>query len=339
MTRLPESKVNDAKVLLQKGMSLREVASTLRISVGAVQRIREREKENIPAPKIGRPSKISKRTKVHLARDFDTGKLTSLHDGKKLIQSIEGVQVHTETVRRYLKSQHVKAYIKPKKPKLTKDHIASRYKFATEHLDWDVDKWSNVMFSDETIFSMVGSFGRQWYYKRPTRKRLEPHMIKETVQSGGGKLMMWGCMTYYGLGDACWIKENLNAERYVEILSDYVPASRDWYGMEVKDFVFQHDNSKIHTSWIATKFLKERKIKVLDWPSRSPELNPIENLWSEIERRLDDYKEASKTIDELWDRIQDAWCSIPISYIRSLYESMPRRMQKLKDNKGGHINY
>ena len=106
-------------------------------------------------------------------------------------------QVHRTTVQRNLKNYGVKAWVKPKKPNLEPHQKHARLAFAQQHEKWTIEQWKNVMFSDESSISRIGSFGRQYFYSDREHKRLEPHQVKETKQAGGGKIMAWGCMTYY----------------------------------------------------------------------------------------------------------------------------------------------
>jgi len=110
------------------------------------------------------------------------------------------------------------------------------------------------MFSDETTISRVGSFGKKFYFSNQENKRLKPHQVKETKQSGCGKIMVWGCMTYFGVGDACYISNRINAEADIDVLNDYVLASRDWYAMDPETFIFPQDNASVHTARIVQTF-------------------------------------------------------------------------------------
>ena len=176
--------------------------------------------------------------------------------------SIKGVQVHIQSIHNYLEQEGFKAYVKYKKPELTEDQKLKRFKFAQEHLNWTIKQWRNVMFSDETIISRVGSFGKSFYYKRPKDKTIKAHYIKETKQGGGGKIMIWGCITYYGVGDACWFQEKIDSKAYVNALKDYVLQSRDWYSMDPATFTFQQDGASIHTAGIVKKYILKLKLNL-----------------------------------------------------------------------------
>ncbi|KAG9319063.1 hypothetical protein KVV02_004806, partial [Mortierella alpina] len=205
MRPLAQETIDNVKQQLNQGRSVRDVASNLKVSVSFALKVRNSNKENVPPPKLGRPSKISKDTRKVLARQFNNGSMQSLQDGQRMVQSTDGGQVHARTVRRHLEKEGLKAYVQQKKPGLTLNHRRDRLEIAKAHLHWTVEQWKTVMFSDESTISRVGSFGKKFYYITKEHKRLKPHQVKETKQSGGGKIMVWGCMTYRGVGDLSWI--------------------------------------------------------------------------------------------------------------------------------------
>ena len=171
------------------------------VSPSTVAVIRKSIQENIPPSSIGRPKKIPDQTRKLIARELNNGVLLTMRDAIREIKNRDESQVHRTMVQRNLKDFGVRAWVKPKKPKLEPRQKHARYAFARRHEKWTTEQWKNVMFSDESSISPIGSFGRQYFYSDKEHKCLQLHQVKETKQSGGGKIMVWGCMTYYGLGD------------------------------------------------------------------------------------------------------------------------------------------
>jgi hypothetical protein len=158
-------------------------------------------------------------------------------------------------------------------------------------------------------------------------------------QGGGGKMMVWGCITFFGPGDLSRIHGTLNSDLYLDVLKDYVCSSFAWYAMDPATSIFQQDNSRVHTAASIREWFAKQDFAVLKWPANSPDLNIIEHVWSYLKYRLDQCEKAPQTLDELWECVQDIWTSIPLEFLQKLYNSMPRRMRELLRNKGGHINY
>ena len=79
-------------------------------------------------------------------------------------------------------------------------------------------------------------------------------------------------------------------------------------------------------------------MKVLDWPSNSPDFNPIENLWEVLKNKVADKQPSSAKDFE--DAIKEV-CIRELSptYCRTLVESMPRRLEMVIKNNGGHRKY
>ena len=220
-----------------------------------------------------------------------------------------------------------------KKPLLTKNHIKNRLAFGLKHQTWTVDDWKMVLFTDETKINKMGSDGKIWTWKRPN-EQLKPKHVKQTVKHDAS-IMAWGCFSSSGVGDIAVVDGIMNAQMYIRILSSHmIPSARRLFE---ETYIFQHDNDPKHTARVVKEYLARKEIKVLDWPSQSPDLNPIENVWHKLKTLVN--KEKVKKLSELPVLMKKCWESISTDYCNTLVESMPRRMDQLVLNKGLWTNY
>ena len=121
---------------------------------------------------------------------------------------------------------------------------------------------------------------------------------------------------------------------YVEILQKHLPEVKQLFRGR---WVWQQDNDPKHTSRVAKKFLQENVPEVLDWPSNSPDLNPIENLWSIVKTRVE--RRMPKNCHELELFMMEEWANIPQTILMNLVNSMPKRCQAIIDNNGERIDF
>ena len=105
------------------------------------------------------------------------------------------------------------------------------------------------------------------------------------------------------------------------ILEDYLlPYAHDTYGEE---FVFQQDNVSVHTAKYTKLYFESENIRVIPWPSRSPDLNPIENLWGILSRKVyDNGRRSFNTKAELKTALLDSWASISTDTCHTLCASV-----------------
>ncbi len=105
--------------------------------------------------------------------------------------------------------------------------------------------------------------------------------------------MIWGEMSSAGVGPLCFLKTNVTAPVYQEILEHFMLPSADQHFKDA-DFTFQQDLAPAHT---AKSWLNDHGVGVLDLPANSPDLNPIENLLGIVKRKM--RNKRSKKADEL----------------------------------------
>ncbi|GFS83891.1 transposable element Tcb2 transposase [Trichonephila clavipes] len=131
---------------------------------------------------------------------------------------------------------------------------------------------------------------------------------------------------------------SVNGTRYCnEILLPYVRLFRGAMGLQ---FLFMDDNAPCHRTVAAEQLLESEDIERMDWPTRSPDLNPIEHVWDFLGRRLAARTLPPVTIRELRLALQDEWAAMPQQqFIDTLILSMGRRCETCLAVRGDHIPY
>lgn len=148
--------------------------------------------------------------------------------------------------------------------------------------------------------------------------------------------MVWGCMSYAGVGNLVFIDTTMDRHFYLNLFKANLKTSATKLGLSAK-WIFQHDNDPKHTSHVVKEWLLYNVPKQLHFPPQSPDINPIENLWDELDRRVRKNKISNK--EDLKKAFSDEWMKIGSDITEKLVSSMPRRIQALLDAKGGPTKY
>ena len=175
--------------------------------------------------------------------------------------------------RRLSREFNLKLYKPARKPRLTPVMKAKRLAFAKKYRDWTIQRWSKVVFSDESTFQQF--VVRKRHVRRPPGKRYNDKYTVSTIKHPPSQ-MIWGAMSQHGIGGLFFLPSGttINGEKYVQLLSDNLQLHMQVHRCNI----FMQDGAPCHRSKLVTNFLKKKKVKVLDWPRNSPDLNPIEKF-------------------------------------------------------------
>jgi transposase len=243
------------------------------------------------------------------------------------------------TVKRRLREVGLNGRVAAKKPLINLKQRLSRLAWAEKYKDWKVAQWRKVIFSDESPFTLMPRSGKVWVRRR-ANERFLPECLKKTLKFGGGKIQVWGCFSYHEVGPLKRIEGTLTGPKYRQILKTHMaPFLRKLKKDKNTEFIFQHDNDPKHTSKVAKNYLNNVNIVLLDWPSQSPDLNPIENLWKHLKDKLAESFEKASSLDHLFELVKQNWEEVDVHYLQKLVDSMPRRCAAVIKAKGWPTKY
>ncbi|GFU68452.1 transposable element Tcb2 transposase [Trichonephila clavipes] len=222
------------------------------------------------------------------------------------LRSATGTTVSTQTVRNRLHGVSLYA----RRPMvcfgLTSRHRRDRREWATEHVNGRRNEWSNVLFSDESRFSVHPDYRRIFIWRDHDN--------------------------LYIIRDGPLTARQYRDEILRPIVVPYAAAIGD-------DFILMDDNCRPHRANLVEDFLFEEGIVRMEWPSCSPDMNPIEHVWDPLGRRVAGRKSPPQTLQELERALLLEWDRIPQLVINSNINSKLQRCSTLLTVRGNHTPY
>jgi transposase len=246
-----------------------------------------------------------------------------------------------------LHSAGIHSYMRRPKPLLTAKHKATRLAFANANIGLNFSKW---IFSDECSVSVFPSHVKQRVWRKCSDSWDAEFSCTPIVRQST-KLMVWACAGMWGKGPLLIHKpvkssksgkkkkkkkkdKTITAIKYLSVLKSQLPALQHKIG---PDAIFQHDNARVHTAAIVTQWLQHRHTPVVDWPPCSPDLSPLENLWTDFKRRV--WDRSPKTIADLPAAIRGAWKSFTNEEVSHYFSNVEQRLRDVVDSQGGSTKY
>lgn len=225
-----------------------------------------------------------------------------------------------------------------RRPPLNGKHKAKRMAWARKYLKLD---FKRVLWTDEMRCTLDGPDG--WSRGWICNERSTPFRLKR--QQGGGGIMTWAGIIDGELVGPFRVEDGvkIDSASYCGFLSHtLLPWYRKQRAAKKKNMMLMQDNAPSHASKYSKTWLSKngfRDDKIMDWPPCSPDINPIENLWSIIKWKVyaDGNQYSSK--EALWHAIEVAAKSLTKAELQKLTDSMDNRLFSIIEKNGGYIKY
>ncbi|GBN91941.1 Transposable element Tc3 transposase [Araneus ventricosus] len=182
------------------------------------------------------------------------------------------------------------------------------------------DKWMAVLFSDEKKWNLDGPDGNIKYWHD---LRKEPRSFFSR-QSGGRSVMVWAAFSFNDQVVLAFLDGQQNSPNYIETLENHLMAFAENIGG--RNWEYQHDNTPTHTYSAMKNYLNSKNVTVLEWPPMSPDLNPIENVWSIMSRKVYENGRQFYSVNALKTSIESAWYSLEPEIMQTFIMSMEKQV-------------
>ncbi|GFX43064.1 transposable element Tc1 transposase [Trichonephila clavipes] len=296
-------------------------------------------------------------TKSGRPRVTDANMDQNLYDASRKDPFLSAVDLQKEltpscsvdTVRNRLKQKGLKCRTPARKPFLTQFHRQSRFVYAHSKLHWSVPEWHRVVFSDEKIFRSSSRGALRVYRPVQGSDRFEEQYLVHSSNPVAGHPRFTLCV-WMGFGGNGKIRvlhrvqqNTMNSDYYIKHILSFIEVQLcEDNEEEPNELIFMQDLSSVHTSRQTRNWLQEHNINVMnDWPPKGPDMNPVENVWAEMVRRLEIHRRHTgvQNRDQLWEDILHVFHEIPDEYFENLVQSMPRRVRTVTSKHGGWAKY
>ncbi|GFV82763.1 transposable element Tcb1 transposase [Trichonephila clavipes] len=203
--------------------------------------------------------------------------------------------VSARTIRRRLQQSGLSASCPMLGLPLTQNHRRLHHQWCDERRMW-VEEENEVAFTDEPRICLQHHDVRIRNWRHRGERMLNSCVMHRHTGPAPG-IMVRGGIGYHSRTPLVRIAGTLNSPRYISEVLEPVDLP---YLQGLATAIFQQDNARPHVARIFQRFFVNHHIELLPSPARSPNLSPIENMWSMVAQRLTQITPPAATPDQLW---------------------------------------
>jgi len=327
--------------LHKSGKSVAEIVRLLGAPRSSVYKTVKRFKElgtSLDYPRSGRPATVNvPKVRKHMRQ------LLRRNPNRSMRSVASTLGISRESARKIAKDKlKLKPYKVQKVQLLTPAQQQARLRKAKALLKRFGHKgWDKILFTDEKVFTVAQHFNRQndryWLRNKHHPGRFRKHVQKPI------SVMIWAGMT-------------AEHKTPIHIVAPGVKVNKEYYCSQVLEAVvqpwaaktfgdqpwtFQQDSAPSHASKATMQWLKSNFLDVIspdEWPSSSPDLNPMDfSIWAILEQKA--CSKPHRSLAALINSLKKAWAEIPQEVLRAAAESFLTRLRKVVKAKGGYIEH
>uniref|UniRef100_A0A8C4TMW1 Transposase n=1 Tax=Erpetoichthys calabaricus TaxID=27687 RepID=A0A8C4TMW1_ERPCA len=321
---LPEELRDRIVARCRSGQGYKKISAALKVPKSTVASIIHKWKTfgtSRTLPRAGRLAKLSYRGRRVLVREVKKNPKITLVELQRCSEEM-GESCRKSTITAALHQSGLYGRVACRKPLLSARHMTAHMEFAKRHLKDSEMVRNKILWSDETKIELFGLNSKRYVWRQPGTAHHLSNTVP-TVKHGGGSIMLWGCFSAAGTGRLVAIEGKMNAAKYRDILDKNLLQSAKDLRLG-RRFTFQQYNDPKHTAKITKEWLHNNSVTVLEWPSQSPDLNPIEHLWRDLKMAV--HQRLPSNLTELERICKEEWQRIPKSSCEKLVASFPRRL-------------
>jgi transposase len=310
-----------------------------------VARAEKRGPTQAALPRSGTPKKLDETDRLRI--------LEAISENPRIkydaLLALVNFKCGRATIWRLLQGENKRKWLQLQRPELTDQQARQRLAWAHRVQDYDSEKWKKIFWSDETTIERGKGGRREWTFT-PRNRQIAERDVQQVPCHKSVKQMFWAAFSGTGrrsgliplFGDPNSPNGGVNRFVILELYQRVLPTLLSG----VEGAVFQQDNASVHTAHIVRDWIADQDYEIMKWPPYSPDLSPIENLWSllkakiyELHPEIRGMPNNDDTLQFIIGVAQIAWSMIDIAILENLAITMPHRVQQVIDNDGWYTSY